>query len=270
MELRVFARRLLETESLSEKLQLPESPVDFSDNDRGEPEFFVKPGRPSRLDFVHGRKVKIPPLEGMKDPSQRVRILHAFANHELQAAELFAWAILAFPNADPLFRRGLLMILRDEQRHCASYIDRIRAFGVEFGDFLITGYFWKKISQVSTPLNFICFMGLTFENANLDFAQDYAQAARLVGDLETAELIEEVHRDEVGHVAFAWRWLNKFKKENSSAWETYLENVEYPVGPARARGKNFYTNCREEAGIDVDFIAELEKITPLRPSGEPR
>jgi IS4 transposase len=27
----------------------------------------------------------------MRDPAQRARILHALANHELQAAELFAW-----------------------------------------------------------------------------------------------------------------------------------------------------------------------------------
>ena len=30
----------------------------------------------------------------MRDPAQRARILHALANHELQAIELFAWALL--------------------------------------------------------------------------------------------------------------------------------------------------------------------------------
>jgi len=36
---------------------------------------------------------------------------HALANHELQAIELFAWAVLAFPDTPIAFRRGLIAIL---------------------------------------------------------------------------------------------------------------------------------------------------------------
>ena len=45
-------------------------------------------------------------------------------------------------------------------------------------------------------------MGLTFENANLDFAGDYARAARACGDVATADALDQVHADEIRHVHF--------------------------------------------------------------------
>ena len=123
----------------------------------------------------------MPPIAGMRDPAQRVRILHALANHELQAIELFAWALLAFPDAPLAFRRGLVAILADEQRHLALYTERLAALGTGFGDQPVTGHFWNKLDHLADPLAFVCAMGLTFENANLDFAGDYARAAHACG-----------------------------------------------------------------------------------------
>src|SRR2546430_2292140 len=73
------------------------------------------PGRPTELAIVAGRQARVPPVAGMRDPAQRARILHALANHELQAIELFAWAVLAYPDTPVAFRRGLVAILADEQ-----------------------------------------------------------------------------------------------------------------------------------------------------------
>ena len=52
------------------------------------------PGRPANLGIVPVKRGIVPPVAGMHDPAQRARILHALANHELQAIELFAWALL--------------------------------------------------------------------------------------------------------------------------------------------------------------------------------
>jgi uncharacterized ferritin-like protein (DUF455 family) len=111
-------------------------------------------------------------------------------------------------------------------------------------------------------------MGLTFEHANLDFAGDYAAAARACGDVATAEALERVHADEIGHVHFAWVWMNRFAP--GDPWQTYLAHVTPPLGPHRARGARLDRDARKQAGITDQFIAELEAISPKRPSGEPR
>ncbi|MEM7584123.1 MAG: DUF455 family protein [Acidobacteriota bacterium] len=229
------------------------------DADNQPPVRLSAPGRPEALRIRPAREVRIPPIEGYADPQQRVRILHALANHELQAAELFAWALLAFPQAPTEFRRGLLLILNDEQRHTRMYIARLQASGAEFGDFPVNGYFWNKVAEIHSPLDFICAMSLTFENANLDHTVDYAAAARRAGDPKTAGVIDRVHQDEVEHVRFGWRWLQVFKPESHSAWRAYREHLSWPLRPAKARGRTFYRQGREAAGLDAEFIRRLEK-----------
>lgn len=268
MELREFALGVLEAPTLAGKLAAP--PRDLTDYDPGDELRLPEPVRPAELVIETSRRVKTPPVAGMGDVSQRRRILHAMANHELQAAELFAWALLAFPDAPRAFRLGLLGILVDEQKHCRLYIERLEALGGHFGDTPVTGHFWNQLDDLHTPLEFVCVMGLTFENANLDFAGEYATAAREVGDDETAAVLDIVHRDEIRHVRFGWHWLQHFKAPDATAWDAYNDHVHFPLGPWRARGKVFDRESREAAGIDDSFIEQLERVEALRPNGRRR
>lgn len=257
MEIREHALAVVQSVSLEEKLTRPHLPL--TDETPGPAIRPEKPGRPPSLDLSPAAEARVPRPEGMHDPAQRVRILHALANHELQAAELFAWALLAFPDTPPDFRRGLLRILGDEQRHTRMYISRVTKLGARFGDFPVSGYFWHKTPQLTTPLRFVCAMSLTFENANLDHTVNMAALAREVGDEATAAVIDRVHADEIRHVGFGWRWLAHWKDPGQSMWDAYQANLTWPLRPTRARGERFHPEGREAAGLDPGFIARLRK-----------
>lgn len=258
MEVRRFALDIVSGEDLEAKLRPPsESLTDHSPGPPWRPE---SPGRPPCLTIRPARQVRVPSLAGLADPAQRPRILHALANHELQAAELYAWALLAFPDADPEFRRDLLRILDDEQRHTRMYIARLRAYDTEFGDHGVSGYFWNKVPQLTTPLHFVCAMALTFENANLDHTIELAEGLRRAGDVKTAQVIERVHRDEIEHVRFGWRWLQTWKGERSP-WQAYQDHLAWPLRPAKAKGKRFHPQGRRAAGLEETFIQQLAEAT---------
>lgn len=265
---RAWALDLVAATDLGRKLEPP--PPGLFDLDRGPPLRVAEPGRPDDLAICEGRRVKVPPVSGMADPAQRRRILHAFANHELQATELFAWALLAFPDAPDDFRRGCLRLLAEEQTHLRMYLARIESLGGRFGEEPVSGHFWRKAAHIRTPLEFVCTMGLTFESANLDFAVEHAEAARRAGDDATASVLEKVHADEIGHVRFAWEMLRRWKDEATSAWDAYCASVAPPHGPSRARGAVFHADSRRAAGYDEDFVARLAAIAPERPGGAPR
>ncbi len=266
MNVRAYALSLIHADTLAGKLHAP--PPGIDDTDPGPALRIEAPTRPAALE-IRG-PFKVPPPQGMSDPSQRARIVHALANHELQAAELFAWALVAFPAAPAPFRRGLLAILAEEQRHCCGYIGCLRSLGLNFGDLPVSGHFWHKLSEVRSPLDFVCTMGMTFENANLDFASEYTHYAKAAGDEELVRVLAEVHEDEIGHVRFAWKWLNKLKPADMSPWQAYTSHIKWPLGPSRARGKRFDEEARRAAGFDDEFVAQLAATAAKRPSGAPR
>jgi len=266
---RAYALHIVTSETLDGKLVPPPELGDAAFEDAGAPLRLAAPGRPAHLQIVPGRQARVPPIAGMRDPAQRARILHALANHELQAIELFAWAVLAFPDTPIAFRRGLVAILAEEQRHLGLYLDRLAAHRVTFGDHPVTGHFWNKLDHLTGPCELVCAMNLTFENANLDFAGDYAIAARAAGDEATASALDQVHADEIRHVHFGWIWLRRLVPDRD-AWSAYLAHVRPPLGPARARGARFDREARRRAGFDEAFIAALEASAPTRPSGQPR
>jgi len=257
MEIRTFALGLLRATTLRDKLREPAP--DLTDEAPGAPLDLVRPARPPGLAIRPLRRAEAPKPGALGDPAQRGRVLHAFANHELQAAELFAWALLAFPRQPAEWRRGALAILRDEQRHARLYVERMEAFGVRFGDLPVSGYFWNKRGHLRSPLRFVCAMCLTFEAANLDHTLEAAAIARCAGDEETAGVLERVHRDEQRHVAFGLRWLDAARAPGETRLAAYERSVRWPLRLALARGPRVHRAPRAAIGYDPPFLAALER-----------
>src|SRR5437764_2824695 len=211
MELRQFAERVLFGTSLEDKLYCPHLVTDFHPGPPlAAPE---NPGRPTELRFkpLHSGKADFPSLHRLEDERERGRLLHFFANHELLATELMALALLRFPDAPAAFRRGLWQTLKDEQMHTRLYVQRMRECGIEFGELPVSGYFWRSVASMESPLDYVARLSLTFEQANLDFCRHFARGFDAVGDAETAALLERIYRDEIGHVAYGLKWFRKWK-----------------------------------------------------------
>jgi hypothetical protein len=85
---RDHARAIVGGQTLEAKLAPPPEELAVGEPGAHAPERWDAPGRPAELAIAAGRDARVPPLAGMRDPRQRVRILHALANHELQAMNL--------------------------------------------------------------------------------------------------------------------------------------------------------------------------------------
>lgn len=247
MRLRDLAERWLFGDTLADKLSppdpegvdLPGPPIPLPD----------RPGRPPGL-WEDG-KARFP--GDLRDPVDRGRALHFFANHELLAIELFALALLRFPEADPAFRRGLVAIVAEEQRHLAGYLSRMGP--VHFGELPTPRFFWTTLAPARDLPAFVAGMSLTFEQANLDFAGWYADAFRAVGDTATAALLDQVLADEIGHVRHGATWFRRWRP--GPLWDTWTAALPPPLTPARARGPRFRRADHAAAGIDAPTLDRL-------------
>src|SRR5687767_14378169 len=121
-----WAFDFIRSTDLSQKLAPPPPPEAWANP--AEPLVLANPGRPVEMVARHGKK-KTPKVQL---PARRAEVIHTFLHHELQAAELMAWAILAFPSTPGAMRRGLLSICRDEIRHLQMYQDHLLTLGHPF------------------------------------------------------------------------------------------------------------------------------------------
>jgi len=257
MELRDFAEQVLFATTLDDKLQ---SPAVVTDDRPGFPLLAPHaPGRPAELRFKPqgSGKADFPSVHRLEREHERGRLLHFFANHELLATELMALALLRFPNAPATFRRGVWQTLKDEQLHTRLYVQRMRQCGIQFGELPVSGYFWRSVSPMESPLDYVAGLCLTFEQANLDFCRYFARGFQVVGDGDTALLLDQIYRDEIGHVAYGLKWFRRWKNPDQSDWEAFCRQLKFPLSPQRAKGLTLNVEGRRAAGLDPAFIAEL-------------
>jgi uncharacterized ferritin-like protein (DUF455 family) len=271
---RELCLRILETGDLGSKLSAPvrADGGPLPDVRRGGPISIERPVRGPGLRMTGGRE-RLPRPGLLADPAHRIRCLARFAHHELMAVEVFAWALLRWPALPDGLRRGLLAALADEQRHCRLYLARLEAHGGRFDTDDHSDYFWRQIPAIAAspagPRAFLAAMGLTLEQANLDFTLTYRDGFAAAGDAESARVCQQVHDDEIAHVALAVRWMERLAAPDAagSDLDRYLAAVPFPLGAARAKGRRFEAAPRRRAGLSerlIDFVRTARSPQELR------
>jgi uncharacterized ferritin-like protein (DUF455 family) len=266
--LRAYCQRILEAPDLASKLAAPAEPL--CDESPGPALHVDAPARAAGLALAEGADA-LPRPGALGDPASRAACLARFAHHELMAVELFAWAILRWPGLSPALRCGWLGILLDEQRHCALYLERLRAHGSRLEEQQLSGYFWRHSRAIADapdgPRAFLAAMGLTLEQANLDFTLLYRDGFRQAGDEASARVCQAVHDDEIGHVRFARTWLLRLTPDARDDAEAYERAVPFPLSAARAKGRHFDVAGRRRAGLSPALV---EHVRTARSSQETR
>jgi uncharacterized ferritin-like protein (DUF455 family) len=241
----------------------------LGDDDPGESLYVARPVRGPGLDMRSGA-ARLPRPAELADPRARAACLRRFAHHELMAVELFAWALVRWPALAPALRGELAQALSDEQRHCRMYLERLRAHGEDLADAPLSDYFWKHVPAIHAhprgPAAFLAAMGLTLEQANLDFTALYAEGFRRAGDEQSARVSETVQREEERHVALAVRWLPRLSPPEEGLVAAYGAAVPFPLEASRAKGRQFDAEARRRAGLPEELIAHVREARATQES----
>ncbi len=237
--------------------RLPDLADDACWESDAEPRRIEAPGRPACL-RIETRSMKTPPMGALVQPKPRAQLMHTFLHHELQAAELFAWAVLAFPDSPREFRSGLLRLAMEELMHLGLYEGHLISLEHKVGDFPVRDWFWQRLKNCPSPLAFVSLQGLGLEGANLDHSARFARAFRDAGDEKGAAILDRVCKDEESHVDFSRRWFETLSGAPMTfeAWEKALPDL---ITPGLFRGRPINRAGRLGAGFDPEFIDALER-----------
>ena len=257
MEIQDFAKRVLLSPELESKLRPVAEPL--TDESSGESVRYREPARPEFLKFAPRRTAPaMPSARAFDDQRQRAVAHHIMANHELQALEVMAWTLLAFPEAPAELRREMVDVMADEQRHTRMHVERAEKLGIRFGELPVNCYIWKKAMDFECMLDYLAGLPLVFEGRNLDHTLEFAEAFAAAGDERSAALMRVIHRDEIEHVRFGIKWLRRLKPDDETDWDTFLKHLHWPLRPSKARGYVFQKEARLAADLSEDFVERLE------------
>ena len=251
-----YAYALLSSKDIEGKLLSCEIVEDFSIGLHTSQITFKRPGRAANIIFSEKQK-KFPNIEKLKTDEGKAIALHFFANHELLAIEMMAQAILRFTQMSDKERQTILLTISDEQKHFRIYCERLEELGFLFGDFPVNAFFWKQMDSIDSLDQFYAVVALTFEQANLDFADYYYHLFLELGDDKTASVMKIVYDDEIKHVARGRQYLQKKLKENTDLWDYYCDLLPYPITPSRAKGILFKEKGRLKAGLPEAYVDKL-------------
>jgi uncharacterized ferritin-like protein (DUF455 family) len=218
------------------------------------PEPIAMPGRPVRPTLVHPRDL---PRRGFGTVEGRSAFLHAVAHIEFNAMDL-AWdAVYRFRGMPTEFYADWVAVASDEARHFNLLRARLREFGHDYGDFDAHNGLWEM--AVKTAHDGLARMALVprvLEARGLDVTPGMIVKLRALGDDATADILDVILREEVGHVAAGSRWYRWYCARAGVEPRTRFRELlrEYASGVLH---KPFNTEARLRAGFDLDELESL-------------
>ena len=217
-----------------------------------------RPKRPARPELLRPREM--PKRGKAQSEAGRIALLHALAHIELNAIDLAADILVRFPDAGmPMdFYNDWLTVLDEEAKHFLLLSARLGEFGASYGDLPAHDGLWQAAPDTADDLLArLAIVPLVLEARGLDVTPTMIKSLRNAQDTDSADVLEIIYRDEIGHVAIGRKWFEHVCAARSSAdpvatWQR-LVNERFRGGLKAP----FNDAARAEAGFGVAYYKAL-------------
>lgn len=258
------ARACLLAGDVEEKLQLTiEAARQWRDGvlflqQQDEVERIDNPGRPARPGLVPLREL---PIRKLTSEEGRAAFLHALAHIEFNAINL-AWdAVHRFRGLPTDYYSDWVRVAGEEACHFGLLRNRLRTLDYDYGDFPAHNGLWVMAQKTAfDPMVRMALVPRVLEARGLDVTPGMVQRLRGVGDCKSADVLEIILRDEVGHVEIGSRWFRYFCGQRGlDSDSTYKELLQkYVAGKLR---QPFNDEARKAAGFSENELAYIYQLS---------
>lgn len=163
------------------------------------------PGHPPRPLLVAPTAVK---KRGMQTTEGRATLIHALAHIEFNAINLALDAVWRYAGMPQAFYEDWLKVAGEEAYHFSLLHAHLQSLGYTYGDFPAHNGLWDMAQKTGSDLLArLALVPRTLEARGLDVTPAIRAKFVQAGDMQAAEILEIILRDEIGHVAIGNRWF---------------------------------------------------------------
>ena len=226
-----------------------------------EPRRINEPGRPQKPKLVDPMKV---PKRGVKSRPGLVRLAHAIAHIEFNAINLALDAVYRFRDMPVDFYSDWLRVAAEESSHflmLAGYLEDNSSF---YGEYDAHNGLWEM--ALKTDHDVMVRMALVprvLEARGLDVTPGMIEKLNAVGERKLVEILEVIHREEIGHVRIGSRWFHFVCQQRGLSSQKMFTSLlnEYMKGSIHGP---FDQASRIQAGFTEDEMQQLVEMSRSR------
>ena len=213
------------------------------------------PGRPPRPLLVAPRDV---PARPVTTADGRAALLHALAHIEFNAVGLALDHIWRFAGLPEAYYRDWAGVAVEEAQHFALLRGRLNDSGFDYGDFPAHDGLWETARKTAGDvLARMALVPRTLEARGLDASPLVRAKFAAAGDEASAQVIDVILRDEIGHVAIGNRWYRWLCTQRCVDPLEFDRQVQRRFNAPRPRGP-FNLEARRRAGFTAQDLEELQ------------
>lgn len=167
-----------------------------------------RPARPARPALRPPREV--PRRRVGAGRRGRVALLHALAHIELNAIDLAFDIVARFAHEGmpQAFHDDWVAVGDDEARHYMMLAQRLTELGASYGDLVAHDGLWQAAERTADDLLArLAVVPMVLEARGLDVTPPMIDRLHTAGDGRSADLLQTIHDEEIGHVAAGVRWF---------------------------------------------------------------
>lgn len=217
-----------------------------------------EPGRPTQPRLVPTNELS---PRKISTEAGRAGFLHAIAHIEFNAINL-AWdAVYRFRGLPTDYYDDWVKVADEEATHFGLLRDRLRTLGYDYGDFTAHNGLWEMAQQTAfDPLVRMALVPRVLEARGLDVTPAMMHRLKSVGDSASADILEIILRDEVGHVEIGSRWFRYFCDQRGLDSDTTFKELLKKHMSGKLN-QPFNDEARKAAGFSDDELAFIYQLS---------
>ncbi|MGD9802132.1 MAG: ferritin-like domain-containing protein [Hyphomicrobiaceae bacterium] len=215
-----------------------------------------RPGRPARPELKSPRDMPRRSSHGVRG---RVALLHSLAHIELNAVDM-TWDLIgrfAHESVPRSFFDDWVEVGGEEAEHFALVSRRLSELDAAYGDLPAHDGLWQAAQATGHNLIArIAVVPLVLEARGLDVSPAMIASLEGAGDHASAEVLQVIYRDELGHVGCGAKWFRYLAERQGVAPEPLFHTLvrRHFRGPIKPP---FNDRARAEAGLTSGFYKPL-------------